>query len=188
MPDTGTCVLPIQWLYELLRLLYDAKDIYAGFNERLQAVVRASHAATGYGEGAKLKKVDWFSDALPILKSGLHSIKRQDIRLHLRGFLASKEGERILTSDCGNPSRLVNDFMRISPRRSPFVTGKGHLGLSSRYVKKEDIVAVIGGAQVPFILRRRERGDYTIVSEAYVDGIMGGEAADNGDWAHIQLV
>lgn len=188
IPDTGTCIFPIHWLYEILRLTYESKDIYADFTERLQAVVRASHTSTGYGGNTKVGRVNRFFDALPIFKRGIRDITRRDIRVHLWNFLTSQTVKALLKSKCAVPARLINDFMRITPKRSPFVTEKGHIGISSQQVRQGDIVALIGGAQVPFVLRRRGNGRYTIVSEAYVDGIMDGEAARDGSWEQIKLV
>ncbi|KAF2034955.1 hypothetical protein EK21DRAFT_12650, partial [Setomelanomma holmii] len=64
----------------------------------------------------------------------------------------------------------------------PFITRKGHLGLSSVNVKVGDIVALVHGAQVPFVLQRRRNEKHIIVSEAYVDGIMDEEAAETAVW------
>ncbi|PSN58660.1 hypothetical protein BS50DRAFT_510017 [Corynespora cassiicola Philippines] len=187
-PHTGTCIFPIDWLYEILRLTYDAKNIYANFSERLQAVVRSSHAAIGYGEDVFLEKISHLSNALPIFKSGLPRIERQDIKKDLRGFLANIETVQLLRSKRADPSQLMRDLMRISPRRPPFVTEKGHLGLSSQYIKPGDLVAVVGGAQVPFILRKRNSEKYEIIGEAYVDGIMNGEAVKDCKWEYVELV
>jgi hypothetical protein len=188
IPVTGTYWLPVDWLYEILRLTYVAREIYTDFNERLHAVVRTSHAAIGYGEDASLERVDRYYDALPILKSRIDFSPRQDMKPGLKRFFASKKGEDGLGLARGDPPRIVHDFMRITPGRSPFVTTKGHLGLTSQCVRQGDVIAVVGGALVPFILRRCDNGKYRIVSEAYVDGIMDGEAAASSKWEHIELV
>ncbi|KAF2736267.1 hypothetical protein EJ04DRAFT_490318 [Polyplosphaeria fusca] len=86
------------------------------------------------------------------------------------------------------PLDLVLNYIKASAKRAPFVTEKGHLGLSSWHAKPGDIVALIHGAQVPFILRHHRNGKYRIVSEAYVDGIMDGEAAQNADWQKLEFV
>jgi hypothetical protein len=78
--------------------------------------------------------------------------------------------------------------MRISPKRAPFVTKKGHPGLSSRHVRRGDIVALVHGAEVPFILRSQPNGKHKIVSEAYVDGIMDGEAAKGARWESLAFI
>ncbi|KAF2652953.1 hypothetical protein K491DRAFT_552802, partial [Lophiostoma macrostomum CBS 122681] len=127
---------------------------------------------------------DRFDDAVSIFKSKVASVTPKDVRLQLRHFLAGREVANILKITRGDPTRLFNEFMRMTSGRSPFVTEKGHLGLGSSYIKQGDVIALISGAQVPFILRRRDLGNYTIVSEAYVDGIMDGEAAETGEWKH----
>jgi hypothetical protein len=60
--------------------------------------------------------------------------------------------------------------------RKPFVTAKGHLGLGLDHVGPGDVIAVLIGCQVPFVLRQSADGKYEIVGESYVDGIIDGEA------------
>jgi hypothetical protein len=83
---------------------------------------------------------------------------------------------------------LCKDYMQISAKRAPFVTNKGHPGLSSRHVRQGDLVALVHGAEVPFILRSQPNGKYKIVSEAYVDGIMDGEAAEGVHWEKLAFI
>lgn len=185
---TGTCMFPVLWLYELLRLTYVARNIYKDFERRLRAVIRTSHAATGYGEDASLQKVDLFLDALPIFKGAIRAVSLTDMRQDLQRFFASSECKNALRQRKANPSRLEFELARISPGRVPFVTKKGHLGLTSRWVERGDIISLIGGAQVPFVLRDCKNGRYSIISEAYVDGIMDGEVAASSRWEYIELV
>jgi hypothetical protein len=187
MPVTGTCIDPVHWLYEILRLTYVARDIYADYSDRLRAVIRSSHAAIGYGEDASLERVDRYLDALPILRSGTCAVVRHDIRCNLQHFFSCKTDEDTFYLASADPSRVFHDFMRITPGRSPFVTKKGHLGLTSHCVRQGDLVAVFSGAQVPFIIRRCNGGKYEIVSEAYIDGIMNGEAIESSIWEYIKL-
>jgi hypothetical protein len=56
------------------------------------------------------------------------------------------------------------------------VTAKGHLGLGPDHSMPGDTVAILNGSQVPFVLRKHTDKKYAIVGEAYVDGIMDGEA------------
>jgi hypothetical protein len=52
------------------------------------------------------------------------------------------------------------------------------LGISAQSLDTEDVVWVLAGASVPVVLRRRPKvGDWEVVGEAYVHGIMNGEAA-----------
>ena len=61
-------------------------------------------------------------------------------------------------------------------RRKPFITTKGNLGLGPLAMQEGDMVAVLAGANVPFIVRKATEGRLEIVGEAYVNGIMDGEA------------
>ena len=187
-PLTGASISSEHWLYEILRLAYLARDIYTDFDERLHAVIRTSHAATGFGKYTFLQRVDRYLDALPVLKGGIQLALRQDMKRDLKRFFASKEREDRLELTRGDPFKLFLDLIRITPERLPFVTMKGHLGLTSQCVRQGDVIAMIGGAQVPFVLRRCDSTKYKIVGEAYVDGIMDGEAAARSKWEHIELV
>jgi hypothetical protein len=52
---------------------------------------------------------------------------------------------------------------------------KGNIGLVPTNAKVGDVVAVFTGGLIPIILRP-ESGHYTFVGDAYVHGIMDGEA------------
>lgn len=60
-------------------------------------------------------------------------------------------------------------------RRRLFYSKKGYFGLGPAVMQPGDIVCVLFGAQVPFILRRKD-SRYQLVGESYVHGIMYGEA------------
>lgn len=75
-------------------------------------------------------------------------------------------------------SRL--DILYRNNGRKPFITSKGFLGLGPEGMRDEDVVVLICGAEVPFVLREEENKGYTLVGEAYVDGIMDGQVMDMG--------
>jgi hypothetical protein len=56
-----------------------------------------------------------------------------------------------------------------------FVTAEGYLGLGPRCMQPEDIVVVLRGGILPFILPKKADG-YWFIGEAYMHGIMYGEA------------
>jgi hypothetical protein len=68
---------------------------------------------------------------------------------------------------------------RFCTGRKVFSTKTGRLGLGPSVLKEGDICCVLFGAPVPFILRR-VNSSFKIVGEAYIHGIMKGEAVV--DW------
>jgi hypothetical protein len=60
-------------------------------------------------------------------------------------------------------------------RRRLIVTGKHCLALTSEHVEAGDVVVILNGGQLPFILRE-VNNHYILIGEAYVHGIMDGEA------------
>jgi hypothetical protein len=59
--------------------------------------------------------------------------------------------------------------------RKPFISSEGYVGLVPAHSRPGDIVCIIFGADVPFILRNVGEGEYQLIGEAYVFGIMDGE-------------
>lgn len=50
-----------------------------------------------------------------------------------------------------------------------------YLGIGQRSLQNGDEIWLLGGARVPFILRKRTEGGYTLIGETYVHGMMRGE-------------
>ena len=59
-------------------------------------------------------------------------------------------------------------------KRSFVTTEKGYLGLAPSRARKGDVLCVLRGGDVPFVLREKENGYWELVGEAYVHGIMDG--------------
>jgi len=79
--------------------------------------------------------------------------------------------------------------------RSFIVTEEGAVGLAPGMTRVGDVVMVIAGANTPFVLRPlpEEMQRFALVGEAYVHGVMDGEAVvldDKGEprWTKIVLV
>lgn len=70
------------------------------------------------------------------------------------------------------------DYMAKSRRY--FITEGGRLGLGTRSLGVGDEVWVLGGAETPVLLRKNADGQYRLIGECYVHGIMHGEATDLG--------
>jgi hypothetical protein len=56
-----------------------------------------------------------------------------------------------------------------------FFTESGRYGLGPRDTQDGDVIVIIFGLPVPFVLRKVEDGHYQVVGESYVHGIMKGE-------------
>ncbi|CAM1503541.1 Fc.00g011320.m01.CDS01 [Cosmosporella sp. VM-42] len=60
----------------------------------------------------------------------------------------------------------------------PILSGNGYVGLGPKETQPGDIICLLFGASVPFVLRPSDNGAYFLVGEAYVYGVMDGEAME----------
>jgi hypothetical protein len=60
--------------------------------------------------------------------------------------------------------------------RRPFITSRGYIGQGPKSIQPGDIAVVFIGCRVPFIVNVDSRKEYRIAGEAYIHGIMAGEA------------
>lgn len=127
-------------------------------------------------------------NAVVLLQRGRKCLLNKRIKAEAGRFLASQTAKDILNVTMRGESQLDSGIIGKSLGRLPLITKKGHLGLSSVQIVSSDVVAVILGSQVPFVLRSHDEGHYQIISEAYVDGIMDGEATTLSDRCSIVLV
>ena len=66
--------------------------------------------------------------------------------------------------------------------RELFITTQGYIGLCSVGVEKGDLVSILLGCDMPILLRECDKSHYTrVIGEAYVHGIMNGEAVKTLD-------
>ena len=83
------------------------------------------------------------------------------------------------TGMAGDPDLYAASFVYITGLRRLFVTEKGHVGLGAKSIQTGDKVFLFPGGLVPFVLRTSMEGYFRLVGEAYVHGIMRGEALDD---------
>ncbi|KAF1841820.1 putative heterokaryon incompatibility protein 6, OR allele, partial [Cucurbitaria berberidis CBS 394.84] len=128
---------------------------------------------------------DRFVDAVVLLKQGIKYIEDKRIKIGVQQVLASSAVKGRIKSTTPIDMGLGSEIIGKSLGRLPYITRKGHLVLGSEHFKRGDVVALIRGSQVPFVLRRQDQisGRYQVVGEAYVDGIMDGEAARDPKWS-----
>ena len=192
VPLMETNSWPVEWVVEIIRLTYQEtiqRKLYKDFNNRLHAAARTSIGGIGYNQDNKMVRIGdgRFLDALVLLGNGIEQIKGKLIKRGLQQLLNDRVVRGKINSMASKRSRLGPEIIGKSLGRLPSITGKGHLVLGTEYVKSGDFVALIKGSQVPFILRRQGDGQYQLIGEAYVDGIMDGEAMDNSKWCELSL-
>ncbi|RYC88455.1 hypothetical protein BFJ63_vAg8673 [Fusarium oxysporum f. sp. narcissi] len=68
-----------------------------------------------------------------------------------------------------------------------FVTDKGYLGLGPARTEVGDVVSLIAGTHIPFVLRKGAPG-WILVGETYVHGVIYGELAQKVDFKKIEIV
>jgi hypothetical protein len=73
--------------------------------------------------------------------------------------------------------------------RRTFATDYGHLGCGPQSIVAGDAVWIVAGCPSPLVLRKLGNESYQVIGEAYVHGIMSGEAvAGNVEWKNICLI
>ena len=105
--------------------------------------------------------------------------------------------EAYVTSSLKAQAKLGDSFEYASlvrkkgRNRALFSTEKGYIGLGPPHCRPGDIVCILFGGEVPFVLRPVE-GRYQLVGDAYVHGIMEGEALrphdSDGPNAYFEIV
>ncbi|KAK3398601.1 heterokaryon incompatibility protein [Sordaria brevicollis] len=82
--------------------------------------------------------------------------------------------------------------LRLMTGRRPFPTKQGYLGMCPYHSEPGDLVVVFYGDRVAYVIRPAPPEDgqdrYTLVGEAYCDGIMDGEIADTAEKRDFFLV
>jgi len=96
-----------------------------------------------------------------------------DVGMRRRGETASA-GAHSSSSSKGYHMDITGPHP-ASFRRRLIVTGKGCVGLTAEHVQPGDLVTIMMGAQMPMILREAEQ-NFVFIGEAFIDGIMDGEA------------
>ena len=69
-------------------------------------------------------------------------------------------------------------YSGVIKNRSLIATQKSRLGIASTSVKVGDLVAVLHGSRTPIILRPASGSEYVVIGQAYIEGVMKGEAVD----------
>ncbi|MCJ1332768.1 hypothetical protein MMC10_009462 [Thelotrema lepadinum] len=72
-------------------------------------------------------------------------------------------------------SELTSAKIAFTEGRRLFISVSGHMGLCPSATEPEDVICILFGADIPFVLRPLQNGNYLLVGECYIDGFMDGE-------------
>ncbi|KAL8666378.1 MAG: hypothetical protein Q9168_007493 [Polycauliona sp. 1 TL-2023] len=82
-----------------------------------------------------------------------------------------------LTEEFLSPCLALFNTLHARGRNRSFVmTEQGHLGLAPKMARQSDYIVVLLGCTSPMVLRPKGDGQYLVVGEAYMHGLMTGEA------------
>ncbi|ORX98424.1 heterokaryon incompatibility protein-domain-containing protein [Clohesyomyces aquaticus] len=177
----------LSWLRLLEDLTLRHKDSFAAETQRHAAMFRTSTAdySLPNGERVRMTQNSLLIAALVIYGERPEALEELGVQKTQRenGLFDG------VTPDSLSHFHSEHYLMEVRHRcrnRRPFITSKGHLGLGPKHLREGDITAVLAGWQVPCVLRPVSDGKFEFVGEAYVDGIMDGEAV--GDRVEGDLI
>ncbi|KAH6716460.1 heterokaryon incompatibility protein-domain-containing protein [Leptodontidium sp. MPI-SDFR-AT-0119] len=125
--------------------------------------------STCYESFKRLGLLDHHSSILERVKTTDNPISRAkpgSMTLHLHQLLGN------LGQAGGGPNTFMRE-MNCTQQRKLFTTTSGYVGMGPAAMKEDDIVVILYGGRVPFVLRPRDEHFY-LVGECYVHGIMDG--------------
>lgn len=96
-------------------------------------------------------------------------------------FTAFHEQQRsalLQLSKTGDADQFAVVAGKACNERLFFFTRDGHMGLCPRAARVGDLIVILYGGSVPYVLRRHSDNCYTFVGECYVHGMMFGEALE----------
>jgi hypothetical protein len=107
-----------------------------------------------------------------------------DAFVKLQSLLAEAENGATVTigqSEYDMGLAFETSVIASASTRSLCTTDRGYLGLAPEHAKVGDSVCILSGARVPYILRA-EAGENKLIGEAYIQGLMKGEAMQLKDF------
>ncbi|KAK4107269.1 hypothetical protein N656DRAFT_518294 [Canariomyces notabilis] len=91
----------------------------------------------------------------------------------------------------GDGGRFLDAVATMCSRRKRFTTSHGMVGIGPETMEENDIVCILYGAEVPFIIRPRNEGPgYVLVGECYIQELMsehGGNQVQREDQAWYKM-
>ncbi|MCJ1283729.1 hypothetical protein MMC26_003060 [Xylographa opegraphella] len=83
---------------------------------------------------------------------------------------------------------MKKEFKFAMKERIFFITRGGYIGLAPEAAEEGDVVCVVLGGQVPYLIRPKKNGHYLFVGECYVHGLMDGQALQGYDEGSLEEI
>lgn len=96
--------------------------------------------------------------------------------------------QSFVATSSGLISRYHYKAMKTCNKKSFIVTRNKFFGIAPDLVKVDDSIALVAGLGMPMILRPTGQGIYRLVCQAYIYGVMGGEAWQESSCDIIDIV
>jgi hypothetical protein len=165
-----------EWLYDCRTIATGGTDTFTAqkWEEFWQAM---TCSLTGEGLPAPHDYSKYFSSYLKFMSEFPEKFREMvvgvtlELQDYVDSFQSFKHNHDLETY------RLVEDSLeKWASKRRFCTTENSRLGCVPTAAKEGDIICVLYGSEVPYILRRIEGGGYMVVGECYINGIMHGEA------------
>jgi hypothetical protein len=95
--------------------------------------------------------------------------------INFLALMSTTQGALLQSAAC-QPYKIAMEYLH---NRRPLLSVRGHVGLIPAHSMPGDVVCILYGAKVPFVLRKHDHRCYELVGDAYVFGIMDGEFLEN---------
>jgi len=135
----------------------------------------SSHLSPSDMEASLRSNPEWAKHTKTLMAQAQEPNARNPIRAAKQSLTLCRSGPSIY-------SRYALRIHTACAHRRLLVTKRGYIGVAPWNAEVGDVVAVLHGGDTPFLLRPAGKlGEYELVGECFVYGIMGGEALA---WEH----
>jgi hypothetical protein len=176
-----------KWLKECQELASDGKGVLT--SQRREELWRTlTFNLTGDGFPAPERYSQYFWNDMEFVASASERFDDYliDSQTSDRGIRGLNE---VVTGGYENHSIIEGSIDRWSSKRRFCTTANGSLACVPKASREGDIICVLFGGEVPYVLRPTGTGFYWIIGECYVHGIMHGESLSHDTGAReFQLI
>ena len=163
------------------------REYQSHFQDRFYAAYQA-HMRTLATERGKV----WMTkDQLTKYLEKNFSFDRRELDHEIQGRITNGEREARIPYEflerraCVELQTVVH--RKVVERRF-IVTEKGYMGIGPAECAAGDTACLLPGSTVPFVLRQRDDSKYLLVGDAYIHGVMYGEALGPEGWIVFSIV